>query len=406
MASTIPPDLTFTKSLKSIPIRRLGSRQNSDTNQYAANSRIQLTMPNSFCDLRGSYLTFFAQATANIGVPGTYLRFSYPIQSMFSRLQVLLGTTVIEDTDQFDLLHGVYKQASSYNSVTNVPYEGIYSPAASRAAETIAGRMYTVRLRAESLERVWPLHKLKLPLVIRLYVQDPSVFMEYDGGVPTVVINSVYLNFNTIEPDNALNALVDASISSGNLKVNFHSWENYNTSVSTATSNVILLPFKKKCVNAIIACYRDAADVNGPTVNGKYTDQFQAKGLQQAYCKVASTIFPQDKYDLAYTSGYQLLANPFNQIMNDDFQAFARQQDTFSLQDIANRTVVPFDLRHDNSPSAHKIYNNGIDTSATANAQSAGFNYNALTGNLSYSFFCKYEVICTILPDGNVSVDY
>ena len=399
--SVIPSDLSFTHIPASVNIKRIPVRANADTQSYSVNNKIQIQFANDFSDFRGSYLTFYAIAPLN---GGTYVRFSYPIQTMFSRAQVYLGSTLIEDIDDFNVLQGLFKEVSSYDSVNNVGLEGYYL-AATRATETNAGRLYTVRLRLESLERVWPLHKLKLPLRLVLTVADGSNFLEYDGSTPTVTINNMYMNFYIIQPDAAVDSVIDAAIQAGGMKVYFRSWDNYNTQVGTATNNTLLLPFKRRVVQSILAAWRDQADVTGVTVNGKFVDQFQAKGVISAYVRVLNQIFPADKYDMNFTSGYQMMSPVLNSIMEDTTHPFLRQQDTFSLQDIANRTVAAFDLRVDSSPGSQGLRNNGIDTSGSANSQSLGLTYSALTGALQYDVFARYECVVTILPNGNVVLD-
>ncbi len=399
--SVIPQDYAFTHVPQSVNIKRIPTRANTDTQSYSFNNKIQIQLTNDFADLRSSYLTFYAIAPLN---SGTYVRMSFPVTTLFSRIQVYLGSQLIEDIDQYNVLAGLFKEVSSYDSVNNVGLEGYYL-AATRATETNAGRLYSCRLRLESLERVWPLHKLKLGMRIVLTVGDASSILEYDGSAPVLTINNMYFNYHTIMPDAALNAVVDSAIQAGNMNIYFRSWDNYNVQVSTATSNTLLLPFKRRVLEAILAVWRDTADVTGANVNGKFIDQYQSKSVIGGFCKINSIVYPSDKYDMGYTSGYILMSNVLNSIMQDTTHPYDRQQDTFSLQDIANRTIAAFDLRVDSSPGSQGLRGNGVDTSSSPNAQSLGLTYSALTGALAYDVFGRYEAMVKILPGGSIEYD-
>jgi hypothetical protein len=401
--SVIPSDYTFEKAIESVRIKRLPVRAQSDTQSYTTGGKIQITLPSDFSDLRGSYLTFNAIAPAN---GGTYVRFSYPVQTMIQRAQVYLGSKVIEDIDDQAVIQGMFKGASSYDSVNNLTTEGAYL-AATRATQTNAGRLYTVHMRLESLERVWPLHKIKMPLriVLTLWGSTPY-FMEYDGSAPTVTISDIFLNYHSLQVPDDVSAMLDASIASGNCRIKFHSWDNYNVQLSSATSNTLMLPFKRKCVNAILAVWRDAADISSAAVDGKYTDQFEADGIIQTYVKVATQVYPSDKYEMNYNFGYLLMSPVFNSIMNDRFHAYDRQQDTFALQAPATRCGIgAYDLRLDNSPKSDGLWGNGVDTSQSANSQQLGLLFSAAPGALAVDVFAKYEASVTVLPNGGIELD-
>jgi len=399
--AAIPSDLAFGKALSSVNIRRLPVRQSTDTQSYGASGKVTLVLPNDFYDGRGGYLSFFAQLGLN---GGTYAAFEYPIQSMFVHAQVYLGSTLLEDIDQSSILFGIFKEASSYSSVANLGNEGYYDYA-TRKAQSIAGRQYQVHLRLESLQQVIPLHKLKLPLRLVLTIGDISSFTTYDGGVPTFTISNIFWNYNIIQPDPAVDAVVDSQIASGNLKIRYHTMDNYNTVVGSATSQTLLLPFKRKCVNSVLAVWRHTTDVNNVLVDGKFVDKYGNLGNIGGYLKVLNTLYPADKYDYNFNFGYLTLSQTFNQVMEPFFYAHERQQDTFSAQTIANRVVAAFDLRRDNSPQAAHLWDNGIDTSGSANSQSLNFTYNALTLGLEYQVFAIYESAYSILPNGNILLD-
>jgi len=214
MSSTIVPvDITQGSPLDSIKINRVPVRIQSDTASYNLNGNVQFTLPNDFCDLRNSYLTFFAQVTAN---GGTYVRFSYPIQCMFTRARIFLGSDLLEDIQDHGVLQGMFTLASEHASVTNITLPGSYTDA-TRATQSAAGRNYTVHMRLESLQRVWPLHKLRLPLRIVLTIGPGTDFLEYDGAAPTagITFNNAYFNYHSLQVPDEVDEMLKAQIAAG-----------------------------------------------------------------------------------------------------------------------------------------------------------------------------------------------
>lgn len=399
--SVVPPEYTLTKAAKQVNIRRIPVRQASDTQSYGVNGKVTITIPPDFNDLRDSYLTFYAIAPIN---GGTYVRFSYPIQCIFQRIQIFAGSQLIEDIYDYNVLAGLFKLASSNQSVVGPEMEGSYTDA-TRATQTNAGRLYTVRLRLESLQRIWPCNKLLIPVRMVLTIDSAANFMEYDGSAPVPAFSEFYYNYHVIQPDSNIEDLLDASIKSGTAQIKYHSYSNYQTNSATATSQMLMLPYKYEAVNAVLVANRLQSEVGNVAVTGKFTDQYSCSGtLTSAFLKINSYVYPQDGYQLQFNQGYYMLALPLNSIMNDDFSAHTRQGDTFSDASPVNRVIVPFDLRHDSSPSGQNTYGNGVNTSASGNAQTLNMTFSAASGAISTDVFAKYEVVITLLPGGGISM--
>ena len=399
--SVVPAEYTLTKVAKQVNVRRLPVRQASDTQSYGVNGKIQITIPPDFNDLRDSYLTFYAIAPL---LTGTYVRFSYPIQSFIQRATVYAGSQCIEDIVDYNVLAGIFKEASSNQSVIGPQMEGAYTDA-TRATQTNAGRLYAVRLRLESLTRIWPCHKLLIPLRIVLQIGDPTTYMETDGTYTSPTWSEVFYNYHVVQPSAEIDALLDASIKAGTAQIRFHSYDNYQTNSASAASQMLMLPFKRECINSIVVVNRLQSEVGNVAVTGKFTDQYSCSAtLQSAYVKINSYVYPQDYYNMQYNQGYYMLALPLNSIMNDDFSAHARQGDTFSDASPVDRVVIPFDLRDDSSPSGQNTYGNGVNTSASGNAQTLNMTFSGASGAISTDVFAKYEVILTVLPLGGMSL--
>jgi hypothetical protein len=401
MSKVIPEDLTYVQIVDSARINRVPVRTQADTQTYGVSGKIQIQLPNDFSDLRGSYLTFNAIAPLPAG--STYVRFSFPVQTAFQRAQVYLGSQIIEDIDDYGVLAGMFKLCSSFDSVNNLFNEGVYANA-TRATQTAAGRLYIVRLRLESLERVWALNKIKLPMRIVLTVAPEANFIERDGATAAVpIFSDVYLNYHSIQVPQDVDALIDAQINSGKLRVCFRTWDNYNVQLQSATSNTLMLPFKRKCVNSIIAGWRPSADISNPAVTDKYTDDYTSPPIQ-TFVKILSQVYPADKYDMNFNFGYLQMNNVLNSVLNTEFHSYDRQQDTFQGQAPAQRILAAYDLRRDSSPKSGMLYDNGVDTSGSANSQQLGLLFSIAPGAIAVDAFARWEEVVTITSGGNIII--
>ena len=381
----------------SLPVKRREVRAQSDTSIYAAGSKWTISFPQNWADFRQSYLTFDAIATRT---GGTYIRFSYPITSIFTYVQVKLGGELVEYIDNWQVLQGIFQLASDINSVTNVFDYGVYSSAATRAAEAVAGRTYNVALRLESLLRVIPLHKINQPLQLILQVAPSSTFMETDGAVNTLQFSNVYYNHHIIDGTAQQAADLDASIAAGKCLILFHSYENYNTSVATATNQTMSLPVRRKNVNGILGVARLQSVVNNLASDGKFTDSYNLSNVPTiAYAKINGQPVPNDQYQMTGLGlGYYQLSKAFNALMNDDFYAHFRQGSTFSKAAQAARLVYAFDLRQDSSPSSSGKWNNGTSTADSSNSALVSITYAGASGAAVYDFFSRYEGVIRVAP--------
>jgi hypothetical protein len=407
--SVIPKDLIGTDApLNSVPIKRVPVSQLSDQNTYSPGAQVIFTFPADMCDFRQAYISFFAQAT---GGGGTYLRFSYPISTMFNRLRVELGSQVLVDIQDYNVLRGIFVLAENKNAVDNVTQEGS-TVDATRAAETIAGRLYCVRTdKLDLLNRVWPLNRIRLPLRIVLTI-EPSYanFMEYDGTGPTAfTFSNANFNFHSLQCPQVVYDMIDASIASGRSQIKAHGWDNYATPVATASTQSIMLPFKYKYLNSLLAVYRLQSASASPTQVGKFVNIFNASATESSlYAKIGNTIYPQNRYDLSAGSstnqGVTLLQPPFAAIMEDEFHANIWGENMYMAAAPLSRVVVPFNLYGD-PEETDDIFRNGVDTASSATSSLLNLTFWGASGALNVDVFAKYEQVITILPNGNVNID-
>ena len=384
------------------PVKRVGVRTQSDNSIYGPGAKMTLTFPQSWADFRQSYLTIDALVTRT---GGTYIRFSYPIQCIFSQCTIKLGGEIVEFIDNFQVLQGLFKEASDLDSVTSVYNEGDYSSAANRATQA-AGRTYNVHLRLESLLRVLPLHKINQPLQLILQVAPSTTFIETDGAVNLMQFSNVFYNYFQIDGTADQAAALQASINAGLCQIQYHTWENYNTSMATATTQTMSVPVRRRNVNAIIVGARLQSIVNNPISDQKFVDNFALSALPiVAYAKVNNQPYPSDFYQMnGLGLGYYQMSIVFNGIMESDFYAHYRQQTTFSNAAPTSRQVYAFDLRQDSSPGANKLWNNGVNTADSSNSAVITVTYGGASGAAVYDVFSKYEAVITVSPGMSAKV--
>lgn len=402
--ASIPSEYTLTGTRDLVNIQRLPVRAMADTGSYVNQQKITINMPPDYNDFRGSYLSLYARAILN---GGTYIRFSKGIQMAFQRVTVYAGSSVLEDITDYNVLAGIFYMASSYQGVVGESWDGSYTDA-TRASETNAGRLYAVKMRLESLSTLWPCNKLNLPIRLVIQLADPTTYLEYDGSAPTagVFFSEVYYNYYVLRLPSEADQLLDASIATGKAQIRYRSWDNYQTNVPTASSQMIQLPFKRRCMNSIVAVYRLQSEISDPTVTGKFTDQFSGSStVQSSYVKINSISYPTDFYNVQFNQGYYLFALPLNSVMNEEFSAKTRQGETFSSQSPVNRVVIPFDLRSDSSYSAQGMFNNGVNTAISGNSQSFNITFAGASGALSIDTFGKYESVVTIRIGGGITLE-
>lgn len=401
MQPTIDSDYTYTGLQVGQPVKRVGVRAQSDSPTYGAGARITLNFPQAWADFRQSYLTIDALATQ---ATGTFIAFSYPIQTIFSQVQIKLGGEVVEFIDNFQVLQGIFKIASDLNAVTNVFLEGS-SVAATRNTES-AGRTYYCHLNLESLQRVIPLHKINQPLQIMLQVAPSSTFIETDGTITSMQFSNVYWNYAQIDGTADQATALQSAINGGTCLIPFHSYENYNTSAASATQQSMSVPVRKHNVDHILVAGRLQTAVNDLTRLDKFTNSF---GLTNNpivhYAKVnnqptPSDFFQQNGLGLGY---YQNLI-AFNSVMERMFYAHERQQSCYGAAAWASRQILAYDLRQDSSPKANNRWGNGVNTADSSNSAIVNITYAGASGAAVYDVFSCYEAYIQVKPGMSATV--
>ena len=268
--TTIPSDI-LQQNLDTISgIKRRTVRIQSDVSNYNYGQKVIINFPSQICDLRRSYLSFFAQLTLN---GGTYAGFSYPLSTLFSRLRILIGSQVVSDIDGLDALMGIFKLASSNQSVVGNFTDGTYTQG-TRRTESTTGRLYEVKFDIDFLERIIPVDRIRGGMRLELTVNQPQNSLEYDGGIPVLTLNQVYYNYFSLEATSEINQMIDGLISTGQYVIRGWNWNTFTGQTAAIAASQLQLPFKFKCIRGFLAGYRDNADITDPLQVLKFTENF------------------------------------------------------------------------------------------------------------------------------------
>ena len=398
--STIPSDI-LQQNLGTISgLKRRTVRVQSDVSNYNYGQKVIINFPSQLCDLRRSYLSFFAQLTLN---GGTYAGFSYPLSTLFSRLRILIGSQVVTDIDALDALMGIFKVASSNQSVLGVNLDGQITQA-TRRTESTTGRLYEVKFDLDFLERIVPVDRIRGGMRLELTVNQAVNCLEYDSATaPTLTLNQVYYNFYAIEATSEINQMIDGLITSGQYVIRGWNWNAFTGQTAAIASSQLQLPFKFKCIRGILAGYRDNADITDPTGLLRFTDNWQEDGIQSINLKIGTEVFPVEGYNMQFTQGYLLPMRDFASFMNRWFNSHYRQIETYGSASPAVRFATAFDTRMDSTSEA---WGNGINTADGNTNQIVNVVFSASPGALFWTIWCCYETSVLIGNGGNVVVTY
>lgn len=380
-------------------VTRKIARLQADQGSYNYGQKIIFNFPSELIDLRRSYMTFFAQLTLNAG---SYCSFAYPLNTLFSRIRVTIGSQVVFDCDGQDVLSGIFKLASSSASVANYTGDGTYTQA-TRRTESTTGRLYEIKFNHEFLERVIPVDRIQGGYRLELFVNQAVNCLEYDGGIPTLTLNNVAYQYYVLEVSSEVSQTIDAMIASGQYVIKGWAWSTFTGQTQAGTTATLQLPFKFKCIRGMLACYRDQADVTDPLQLQRFVDQFQEDGITLANLKIGSNVVPLDSYQMQFALGYLLPQRDWVSFLNHWYQIHDRQMDFYGAGNAANHFQLAFDTRKDSTSDA---WDNGIDTSSNSVNQVINAQFTASPGALAWNVYCCYQVTLQLSARGNVVVDF
>jgi len=411
-ASTIPPALSLNGNPSNMaPMRRQGVRQKSDVQTYTENSKIIINIPAGWVDFRDAFLQFYAIVTP--GGAATYSSFSYPIHTMFERVRVYLGSKLLEDIDNYAVLAAMFHMAKPAGS--NLDLSKGNQDDVARNVESIAGRSYSIRLDIESLEKIYPLHKISVPMRFELTVNSNDQFLETDDPASSFAVSQVYFHYHILQVSDAYDSAVQSKIDSGQYVIPMRSYHNYDNTNLTGASYNQELPFRYMSMNRILIGQRFTAEILNQTLRNKYFNRWKQNGIDTLSIRINNTTYPSDKYDLSQDPNKYQLFKAFCDTMNERYHCNFRFDDIIaafqwgSTTPGAQKFFIAFDIRNNNADMLGEttLWGNGINTS---NSGSTTILQLQLTGapaqQTTVESFCQFEVFLKINPGGSVEIAF
>lgn len=364
----VPPSFHLAPSDLAMNTRLQPVKQRSDVGTYSGGQKINITLPPVSYMGEDATLSFDAQVTAS-STPVTYDQFPSSIQGIFDRVRVYLGSTLVEDIEDYNLLDGLIylTEDARVNGTTNVvPMIGNGSDT-NRGAYSLALHRYNVRLHCESLQQFLPLDKLGKALRIEIQLAQPANCLESDSLSPdcTYSLSNVYFNFNRaiLEPD--FERMLMASINKGTYQILYHSWSHYGGLPVTGTAFQQEVPARFRTINRFLSVIRTQADL-GTYKLGIFRD-FPAFPASTVSLLINSTRYPEDEYSNLGTDVQKSeLFRAFIDTLNQYKKGIKEQPYAIlgALNWINGGTSHAFycqDIREDKRDNAI-VWSNGVDT--------------------------------------------
>lgn len=285
-------------------------------NGYKAGQQIIFELPNSFLDLRKSFLQFTLTGTPGTG--STYNRYNYDIRSIIQRITVQASSKVIYDIDNWNILNQMLNYLEEPNLSTTIGQLS-YGQTSQVQRDTDflnSNKYYAVPLYHmdnDFFHTILPLQKLAATIKITIYLAQPDVCIESDGTNPSFTVNNCQYHYNLLVADQNFDENWDEKVKSGKLTMSYETYSNYNATnlllagTSKATQS---LTFKYNNLLGVMVAMRNSSSVFSLTTNNKQ-NIFNFNDLQDFRLRINSQSYPQDSSRLAIGDLYFALLEMF-----------------------------------------------------------------------------------------------
>lgn len=385
-----PQDLALNTKLQPV-------RQRSDVGSYTGGQKINITLPPVSYMGENATLSFDAIVAAS-SVPGTFDRFPPSIQGIIERLRIYLGSTLVEDIEDYNLLDGLLYETEDERVSTagKVRMIGEGNDAA-RGAYSLVNHRYNVKLHSEFLQQFIPLDKLGKALRIELQLAQPSQCLESDAAAPDCqyTLSNVYVNYNRAILEPEFERMLTQSINNGTYQIMYHSWSHYGGLSVTGTNFQQEIPARFRTINRFLSVIRTQASL-GTFATGIFRD-FPAFPASSVSLAINNTRYPEDEHsDLGTDTEKSELFRAFVDCLNQYKQGIKDQPYQILgasgwINGATSKCFYAQDLREDKRDNAI-VWSNGIDTQR---AGSSVIYRHTLTGAYAsagnFDSFTQYE---------------
>lgn len=264
---------------------------------YNAGQIAYVDFPNTMMDLRKAFLHFTVTGTPGTG--STYNRFNFDIRSIIKRVEVLIGSRVVVDISNFNVLSNMLNNLMDVNLFSTVGQisGGTGSQAQRNAA--FANSTYDVQMyhfNTSFFQSILPLQKLATNVRLRLTFANANECIETDGTNPTYVVSNLQFHYNVLIPDEKFNSLWDSKIRGDGIHWTYETFSNFQTTnlLANGTNNATqILNYKFNSLLGVLMVMRDSANIYNFAANDKL-NKYNYNGLNLFRLRISSQSYPID----------------------------------------------------------------------------------------------------------------
>ena len=383
---------------------------------YVGNSSTTISIPIStgtpgqYLDPSQSYLSFrITNYTTNNADPvvNQAVKLDGNCNCVFRRYELYSnnGSNQIKDCIGYNVLYNMMMDAQ-VNEDERKNYMGLMmGTTVNQLGQTLtagANKLFNTNLLCGFMngEKYIPLGAIKSgDLELRFSLEDAQTALKTSAGthIPGYTITDVHFVAQIVELDSENEALVQMS-SGGVFAWGSEEYLNHNTSLATANTQNILIPFNKGSLKGLYTCMRETADltaVNKLSLGGR-----QKNTISQYQYQIGSSMVPPvpiNCNDIALCCSE--LLRSFHSINHPSGGIINKTNFIVENEDDGGTFMIGTEL--ENFSNKDDVLQSGTDTTSS-NIYFKG----QFTGgeNCRYDFFGMYDVIYVIDQYGNVDI--
>lgn len=296
----VPESVRFKPTKRALAARRVPVKIRSEQGSYSTdkNRLVRFILPNNaLYDTRKGYLTFDLNIS---NTNGTYARVHQGIFSIFERLRVLMASSEVEDTRDYNRLYSFLWEALNPSLVTTNIANTImgFGTQSERNAMGATTTSYCCPLVSGILNtELLPFRNLQSGMTLELYMDDVTQFMETDStSLPIITISNIVFHIERLELEKSYMDFISRWVTTNGLQIGFHAWERFVNAMSGGFNQNLMINHKSSAMNGICHFFFDSSQFNNMLINDRFLN-WTPLSLTSTSLNVNGVIFPDEPID-------------------------------------------------------------------------------------------------------------